>query len=136
MQFDKNNENKTSIWVYNWVSADSDVVFVTQVSNDICVKYFWAQVKFSRINGKNYPIFEIVSIQAWVFTKRLERVCIWVAKNVAIYAFFLGKIETFVNLIGVKDFENFQVYAGSTTPPPPNDDELDLMWQQRHTNKM
>ena len=64
MHIDKNNENKTSIWVYNWVSADSDVEFVTKVTNDICVKYFWAQEKFSRINGKNYPIFEIVSIQA------------------------------------------------------------------------
>ena len=42
MQFDKNNENETSIWVYNWVFVDSDVKFVPKVTKDICVKYFWA----------------------------------------------------------------------------------------------
>ena len=45
----KYNENKTSNGIYDWVSADSVVEFVTKVTNGICVKYFWAQVKCSRI---------------------------------------------------------------------------------------
>ena len=43
-----------------------------------CVKYFWAHVKLSRINAKNYPICAFYRIQAWVFTKQLQWVCIWV----------------------------------------------------------
>ena len=39
----------------------SDMEFLT---NGTCVKYFWARVKFSSINVKNYPICEICRIQA------------------------------------------------------------------------
>ena len=48
---------------YHWVLLlkisflQVDVEFVTKVTNDICVKYFWTPVKFSGI--KKYPICEI-----------------------------------------------------------------------------
>ena len=34
-------------------SSRSDVEFVTKVTNDIWVKYFWASAKLSRVNAKN-----------------------------------------------------------------------------------
>ena len=43
------------------VSTSPELEFVISGS---CVKYFWACVKFSRINAKNYPICEIFLIQA------------------------------------------------------------------------
>ena len=50
----------------------TDVEFVAKVTNDIWVTYFWARLKFSRYNAKNYRICEIGRIQARVFTKQLN----------------------------------------------------------------
>ena len=94
--------------------------FVTSSTNDNCVKYFWARVKFSRIIANKYPTCEICWNQARVFTKQLEWVCIWVdnctktdnlfkideltinilhsqclAENVPMSAFFSGKTKRF-----------------------------------------
>ena len=63
---------------YVWLSDCVDVEFVTKVTNDNCVKYFWARVRLSRTNAKNYPFCDIWWIQAKLFTKQLYRVCIWV----------------------------------------------------------
>ena len=46
--------------------------FVAKVIDDICVKYFWIQVKLSWITAKTYLNCEICRIQARVFTKQLE----------------------------------------------------------------
>ena len=60
--------------------------FVKNGINCTCVKYFWAGVKFSRI--KKNPQFSI-------FGQKCRNLCI-----------FLGKIEKFGNLTGVKDLTN------------------------------
>ena len=49
-----------------------DMELVTKVTSDTCVKYLLAEVKFSRIYAKNYPIREICQIQARALTKQLE----------------------------------------------------------------
>ena len=65
------------------VKVRADVEFAT---SETCVKYFRAGVKFSRI--KKNPQFSI-------FGQKCRNLCI-----------FLGKIEKFGNLTGVKDFTN------------------------------
>ena len=51
----------------------TDMEFVTKVTNDTCVKYLLAEVKFSRIYAKkNYSIRKLCQIQARVLKKQLE----------------------------------------------------------------
>ena len=52
--------------------------FVAKVIDDICVKYFWIQVKLSWITAKTYLNCEICRIQARVFTKQVDWVCVWI----------------------------------------------------------
>ena len=54
---------QTSTGVHSLVSCtdDPDMEFVT---SGTCVKYIHAGVKFSRINAKNYPFYEICQIKA------------------------------------------------------------------------
>ena len=49
------------IWT---VKFGADMEFVTSGISGTCVKYFWAQVKISRIKAKNYTFCEICPIQA------------------------------------------------------------------------
>ena len=46
------------------VSTSPEMQFVKSGTSGTCVKYFWARVKFSRINAKNYPICEVFLIWA------------------------------------------------------------------------
>ena len=46
----------------------TDMECVTSGTSENCVKYFWARVKFPRINAKHYSHCEICRIQARVFT--------------------------------------------------------------------
>ena len=85
------------------------------VTNGICIKYVLAGVKFSRINAKNNNSGKFAEIKITVVSFYLGIIIApklticpkYMNKtssilNVAIYAFFLGKIEKFVNLIDVK----------------------------------
>ena len=51
------------------VTPDADMEFVTSGTSGTCVKYFWAQVNFSRIMQKKCQFCETFQIQARFFTK-------------------------------------------------------------------
>ena len=53
-------------WNWSWTKFFAAVEFVTKVTSDTCVKYFWADVNLSRINA--CKICEICRLQAKVFT--------------------------------------------------------------------
>ena len=46
------------------------------VRHGICHKWHLWKVFFQELTQKNYPICEISQIQAWVFSKQLEWICI------------------------------------------------------------
>ena len=52
--------------ISRWNITTSNLEFVTDVKNGICVKDLCAWLKFSRMNAKNYTFSDI---QATVFTK-------------------------------------------------------------------
>ena len=63
-------DDPTDVSSSSSVSSCPDVEFVTKITHDIlCVIYFWAGVKFSRINSKNYPFCEIFSGKISFFEK-------------------------------------------------------------------
>ena len=106
--------------------SQSHVEFVTKVTNDVFAKHFFGSGKISKNWRKKYNICKICQTSARVFTKQLEWICNrvdnctknwqfvqnrWVkilysqllAKNVAIYDFFMGRIEKKIgNLTGEK----------------------------------
>ena len=65
-------DDPTDVSFSSSVSSCPDVEFVTKVTKDIGVIYFWPGVRFLRVNSKNYPFCTI----------------------------FLGKIEKFGDLTG------------------------------------
>ena len=58
-----------------WRQKWPDMEFVTSGTSGTCVKYFWARVKFSKINSKLSLKF---ADSGFNFHKKVEWVCIWV----------------------------------------------------------
>ena len=56
--------------IYACLGADME--FVTSGTSGTCVKCFWAQVKFHKLNAKNYKFCEICQIQEFSQNNRTE----------------------------------------------------------------
>ena len=67
--------------IFDWDKISSiEYLVLKNISNPvrhgICHKWHLWKVFFQELMQKNYPICEISQIQAWVFSKQLEWICI------------------------------------------------------------